>query len=267
MAMALLAGLPSRYLKRVKDVLAAAGGELDGWEFAYVVSPKGPDLQVRDRKLVYAEAERRGSLHVLGFSAERNRETVAAAIRPYFRFRWFDHTVLPTLDTPDPTSFVTVLSSTLAEELDWAERVKPTSHSDALLLPEPSFVCSGAHSEMWSKAKAYGSTDSVPAAQKAIAAFEHRYNQRIQFQTYGQSSRSQYKWMDDRRIVFDENGVRHGIAPAPRAWKYSYRVEDGFHYDVSKHNQAEFKITDAEGRSHSVARNGYINLETHGYVR
>jgi hypothetical protein len=266
MAIALLAGLPSRYLNRVKDVLAAAGGELDGWEFAYVVSPKGPDLKMRDRKLIYAEAERLGSLHVIGFSADRNRENVAAAIRPYFRFRWFDHTVIRALDTPNPIPFVSLLSLTLSEELKWAEQVKPASHSDALLLPKPCFGCSGDHSQMWSKAEAYGSTDSVPAAQRAVTAFENQYNKRIQFQTYGQPPRSQYKWMDDRRIVFDENGARHGIAPVPRAWKYSYRVEDGFHYDVSKHNQAEFVITDAEGRSHSVTKNGYINIEIHGYV-
>ena len=267
MAIALLAGLPSRYLQRVKDALAAAAGDFAGWNFAFIVSPKGPNVQLRDRKLIYAEAENRGSLHVVGFSAERNREDVAAAIRPFFRFRWFDHTVLRALDTPDSTPFVTLLMSDLAEESDWAERVKPRSHSDALLLPEPCFVCSSTHSQMWSKAEAYGSTDSVPAAEKAIAGFEHQYNQRIQFQTFGQAPRSQYKWMDDRRIVFDENGARHGIAPPPRGWKYSYRLEDAFHYDVSKQNGGEFKIADAERQIHSISRNGYINLEAHGYVR
>jgi hypothetical protein len=266
MAIALMAGLPSRYLQRVRNVVAAAV-QLVGWEFTYVVSQKGPDLQIRDRKLLYAEAEKYGSLHVLGFSAQRNRDEIAATIRPYFRFRWFDHTVLRALDTPDPAHFITVLASALAEELDWAERVKPSSHRDALLLPNVSFICSGANSLMWSKAEAYGSTDSVPAAEKAIEAFGQKYYQRIQFQTYGQAPRLQYKWMDDRRIVFDENGARHGIAPAPRGWKYSYRVEDGFHYDVSKQNRVEFKIRDAEGQTHSVPKNGYINLEMHGYVR
>jgi hypothetical protein len=267
MAIALLAGLPNRYLQRVKNVLADAAGEWANWEFAFVVSQGGPDLLLRDRKRIFAEAESRGSLHVLGFSAERDRDNVAAQIRPYFRFRWFDHTTLHAFDTPDSSPFVTLLSSVLTEEFEWAERVKPRSHSDALLLPEPCFACSSAHYQMWSKAKAYGATDSVPAAEKAISGFEHTYNQRIQFQTYGQPPRSQYKWMDDRRLVFDENGPRHGIAPVPRAWKYSYRLEDGFHYDVSKQNRAEFKITDVEGRIHSVVNNGYINLEAHGYVR
>src|SRR5580698_9857422 len=101
MAIALMAGLPNRYLQRVKDTVAAASGLAD-WEFVYVVSPRGPDLQIRDRKLIHAEAEKHGSPHVLGFSAERNRDEVAAAIRPYFRFRWFDHSVLPVLDTPAP---------------------------------------------------------------------------------------------------------------------------------------------------------------------
>jgi hypothetical protein len=267
MATALLAGLPNRYLSRVKAVLAAARAELENWEFIYLVSPKGPDLQIRDRKRIYTEAERRGSLHVLGFSGERNRDNVAAAIRQYFRFRWFDHSMLPLLDTPDPSRFVSALSSTLSEELAWAEQIMPSSSSDALLLPQPCFRCSGTHSRMWSKAEAYGSTDSVQAADRAIGDFEREYNQRIQFQTRGHALRLQNKWMDDRRIVFDENGARHGIAPAPRAWKYSYRIEDGFHYDVSKQNRDEFTITDADGESHRVEKNWYINIEIHGHVR
>ena len=203
----------------------------------------------------------------LGFSAERNRDEVAAAIRPYFRFRWFDHLVLPVLDTPAPTRFIAILASALGEEREWAEGVRPASDSDALLLPESSFVCSGAHSRMWAKAEAYGSPDSVSAAEKAITAFGQRYYRRIQFQTYGQPLRSQYKWMDNRRIVFDENGARHGIAPAPRGWKYSYRVEEGFHYDVSKLDRTKFTIKDAEGKTHNIANNDYINLEVHGYPR
>jgi hypothetical protein len=266
MTIALMAGLPNRYLQRVKDVIAASS-EFADWEFVYVVSQRGPDLQIRDRKLIHAEAQKHGSPHVLGFSAERNRDAVADAIRPYFRFRWFDHSTLTALDTPDPARFINVLASTLVEELDWTDRVKPSSHDDALLLPEPSFVCSGAHSQMWSKAESYGSTDSIPAAERAIVAFGQKYLQRIQFQTHGQPLRSQYKWMDDRRIVFDENGARHGIAPIPRDWKYSYRVEDGFHYDVSKQNRSEFRIRDAEGQIHSVVKNDYINVEVHGYVR
>ncbi|HEX4004816.1 MAG TPA: hypothetical protein VHX60_01450 [Acidobacteriaceae bacterium] len=265
MPIALLAGLPSRYLQRVKDVIGSAV-ELAEWEFAYLPSPRGPSLQVRERKLINGEAEKHGSLHVLGFSAERNRDQVASEIRPYFRFRWFDHALLAILDTPYPAQFVAALASVLEQENEWAQRIKPSTDSDALLLPERCFRCSVAHSDMWLKSEAYGSEDSVPAAEKAIAAFAQKYHQRIQFQTYGHPPRLQTKWMDDRRLVFDENGARHGIAPPPRAWKYSYRIEDGFHFDVSKVNRDAFKIADIEGREHNIQANGYLNMEVHGFA-
>jgi hypothetical protein len=265
MPIALLAGLPSRYLNRVKDVIASAD-EVADWNFAYLPSPRGPSLQIRDRKQIHQEAERVGSLHVIGFSAERDRNDVAAAIRPYFRFRWFNHVTLPVLDTSDPARFIGELASILNQELDWAGRIMPSSDGHALLLPEHCFRCSGTHLDMWRKAEDYGAADSVPAAEKAITAFTHKYHQRVQFQTYGHPPRLQTKWMDERKLVFDENGARHGIAPPPRNWKYSYRIVDGFHYDVSKLNRDGFKITDIEGHEHSVVTNKYINLEVHGFV-
>jgi len=255
MQMVLLAGVPSRYLPRLKSVLTNASGQLQGWQIDYVVSNGGPDLQVRDWKQIHAVAERLGSLHVLGFSAKRNREWVAAAIRPYFRFRWFDHTLLPLLNNPDPSPFVARLISDLEEELRWALQIRPSLPSDALLLPKVSFGCATVHARMWNLAEAYGSNDSVPAAARAIAAFHRTYRQRVEIQRH-----TKQRWVDDRRLVFSEGGARHGTPPPPRDWKYSYRLEDGFHFDVSKLNQNTFKIADATGHTRSVSQNDYINI-------
>ena len=265
MPIALLAGLPNRYLNRAKAVIAGAK-ELAAWEFLYLTAPRGPALQIRDRKQIHTEAEKHGSLHVIGFSAERDRDKVAAEIRPYFRFRWFTHATLSALDTPEPNVFITTLAAALNQEIEWAGRVKPASDIDALLLPEHCFKCSGIHTDMWRKAEDYGSTDSVPAAEKAIVAFTRNYYQRIQFQTFGHQPRQQNKWMDERKLVFDENGARHGAPPTPRRWKYSYRIADGFHYDVSKLNRDAFKMADVEKREHNIGNNGYINLEVHGFA-
>jgi hypothetical protein len=267
MPVALFAGIPQRSLARLKTVLAAAQPRIPDWTFRYLVTQKGPNLQLRDRKAIHAEAERLGSLHVLGLSATRDRKDVADAIRPYFRFRWFDHTLLSLLNNPDPSLFVDATVAVLEEERAWEDRIMPKGFSHALVLPEPCFKCSNAFSDMWQKAEAYGATDSVPAAERAIAAFEDEYHQRIQFQTRGQALRQQTKWMDARGLVFDENGARHGAPPVPRSWKLSYRLIDGFHYDISKLNKDRFEIVDQAGTTHRVLNEGYINIDAHGNVR
>jgi hypothetical protein len=267
MPIALFAGLPQRSLARLKATLVSAEPRIPNWTFRYLVTQKGPDLQVRDRKVIHAEAESLGSLHILGLSAARNRNEVADEIRPFFRFRWFDHALLPLLNNPDPASFVDATVAVLEEEQEWEDRVMPTELSHALVLPEPCFKCSSALGGMWQKAEAYGAADSVPAAERAIAAFERQYHPRIQFQTRGQPPRQQTKWMDARSLVFDEIGARHGAPPGPRSWKLSYRLVDGFHYDISKQNKDRFEIADAAGVTHKVGNDGYINIDAHGYVR
>jgi hypothetical protein len=46
-----------------------------------------------------------------------------------------------------------------------------------------------------------------------------------------------------------------------------YRLETGFHFDISKQNQDRFVIQDRDGTSHRLEKRGYINIDAHGYVR
>jgi hypothetical protein len=268
MPTALFAGLPQRSLARLKAVLSSAEEVMPGWTFRFWVTQKSaPDLQIRDRKAIHAEAERSGALHVLGLSAADNRSEVGNAIRPYFRFRWFDNALLHKLNNPDPAEFIDAMRLVLQEEREWEDRVMPVDVSEALILPESCFGCSAVMKGMWQKAQAYGSEDSVPAAERAIDAFKREYHRRIEFKPRGQAARQQSKWVDSRNLVFDESGARHGIAPVPRGWKFLYRLETGFHFDISKQNQDRFVIQDRDGTSHRLEKRGYINIDAHGYVR
>jgi hypothetical protein len=268
MATALFAGLPQRSLSRLKSVLSSAQDVFPDWTFRFWVTQKNaPDLQIRDRKAIHAEAEKSGALHVLGLSAAENRPEVANAIRPYFRFRWFENALLHKLNNPDPTEFIEATRLMLQEELEWEGRVMPVDVSEALILPESCFGCSAAMQSMWQKAQAYGADDSIPAAERAIEAFKREYYRRIEFRPRGQAPRQQSKWMDARNLVFDESGARHGVAPVPRGWKLSFRLETGFHFDISKHNQDRFVIHDRDGTSHAISSRGYINIDAHGCVR
>ena len=48
-----------------------------------------------------------------------------------------------------------------------------------------------------------------------------------------------YQWIDDRDLIFGRNGARHADAPFPRGWKFSYRLPDGFHYDIMHLEKAQ----------------------------
>jgi len=263
MPVAVLAGIPSRYLPKLKKILI----DTEEWAFAYVPSSEGPDLRIKDLSRIHAEAERLGSIHVLGFSKERDKSVVAGQIRRYFRFRWIDNALLQYLNLPDATPFAEHIKFILLEEAEWGTRVRPHNEESALLLPEDCFGCSGMHRDVWLKAEKYGSDDAVPTAEKAIDEFTRVYRVKIVFQTRGEAERQQSKWMDDHDLVFDERGAKHGIAPKPRNWKYSYRITNGFHYDVSKSDAKGFHFRDTLGEVHIVANNGYINIDPHGYPR
>jgi len=210
-----------------------------------------------------------GSVHVLGLSVERDRPEVAAAFRPYFRFRWIEDGLLWSISSNDAGPFVEMLRAALAEEDEWAARVQPHSFNSPLMLPEYSFRCSAPHTSLWKRSMSYGDRDCVPSAEKAIRAFENTYYRRVEFQPIGQPRRAQRKWADDIDLIFHDQGERHGVAPPPRDWKYSYQIAQGFHFDVTQAHQRPFSLTDAEGVVHRVPSKEHlkhINLDPHGFV-
>jgi len=206
-------------------------------------------------------ASQNESVHILGFSAQSNRDYYANKIRPYFRFRWFDHSLLKYLGRPDPTEFTRGIFSDLVEETEWAIRVKPKDLDSPLLLPECSFAADGRHRELWRHASARESND-ILGAEKAIQSFWKTHRKKVTV-----SSPIGYKWVDQRDRIYSPDKLRHAIAPFPREWKYSYRIEAGFHFDVTHSNGRQFELIDANGRLNRANTGGHINIDPHGHVR
>src|SRR5207249_6144647 len=75
------------------------------------------------------------------------------------------------------------------------------------------------------------------------------------------------RWVDSSNRIFDHTGARHGRPPFPRGWKYSYRIPDGFHFDVTVLDDRAFVLCDALGANHTADAGGYLNVDPHGYVR
>ena len=113
-------------------------------------------IQAREVKRALTLASEQTDTHILGFSAQKNRQEFANKIRSYFRFRWFDHGLLRFLGSPDPSPFLNQLAADLAEEVAWSDRVKPSALDSPLLLPECSFEVVGRHRDLWRHACSYG---------------------------------------------------------------------------------------------------------------
>jgi hypothetical protein len=206
-------------------------------------------------------ADKSDSPHILGFSSQQNRKVFADQIKPYFRFRWFDHTLLKHIGSPDPGPFVGRLAADLAEEVEWTLRVRPSTIESPLLLPECSFDAGKKHGELWRHATSYGDINNIVAAQRAVRAFQTAFRRKVELKYI-----SHYKWVDERDRIYDEDGPRHGQPPFPRGWKYSYRLISGFHFDVSHIEKKEFSIYDVDGVRHPAAQGAHVNIDPHGFV-
>ena len=204
-------------------------------------------------------ADRKPSPHIFGFSQQHHRSELVSELALSFRFRWCDQLVklLNCLPTPNPVPFLERLAVEFAEEEEWSSRVKPTDMGSPLLLPECSFSVGSRHKDLWRHARSYGDQANVQGAVKAVQKFEQIYLRKEQY----------YQWIDDRDLIFSRNGPHHAKAPFPRGWKVSFRLPEGFHYDIKHLEQRKFSITDFEGKRYSLVANGYVNMDPHGYVR
>lgn len=262
MGTALLLGIPAGYVGTAKSALSKDATINGIWVFKFVPAPRSEaEISQAMVKQVQDIAAQHDDTHIFGFSSLSNRQSFANQLNPYFRFRWFDHSLLKCLGSPDPTPFVKTFASDLAEESEWATRVKPADHRSPLLLPESSFVPAPKHRELWRHARAYGDPLNIIGAEKAISGFSNAHHRKVVRPGF-----HSYKWVDESDRIYDSDGQRHGIAPPPRGWKYSFRIESGFHFDVTHAGGRPFVLTDAIGSQNRVSAGSYLNVDPHGYV-
>jgi hypothetical protein len=259
-----LLGIPSAYVGTAKSAIAKNATLFNAWAIKYIPSSR-KEAEILQGMVRRAQelADQQENPHIVGFSAQKDRQHLADQLKPYFRFRWFDHDLLKCLGSPDPSPFVQELASNLAQESEWATRIKPSDLNSPLLLPECSFEPGRKYLDLWRHAAAYGDPQNIVGAEKAIKGFRNAHRRKINFKSFSSS----YKWVDERDRIFDEDGPRHGIAPFPMSWKYSYKMEPGFHFDVTQVNGHRFELMDATGRRNRVDADDYLNLDPHGYVR
>ncbi len=177
-------------------------------------------------------------------------------IHPNFRFRWFDRNNFFLLASKKYSYFVNEFNNVLAEEEEWCGNVKPCSLQHPLLLPEMSFVSKGV--DIWRQASHSG-LERIIAAKRALFSFAKIHISK-------KRSGNGRVWLDAKDRHFDWSGPRHGKAPGLNGWKYSYPIEEGFHYDVT-YTKGSFEINDYLNKSYLVPSSRHINICPHGHIR
>jgi hypothetical protein len=200
-----------------------------------------------------------GGAHLFVFHGREKPEEnrVIATFVPYFRLRWLPHTLLK-LIPHQVNNFFGVINQFLSEELEWIETVKPRGESCSLLLPQCSFSAAAGVGHLWTAATEAG-IERIRLAARVREQFES---------THWSARRNGARaWTDVDGRVFDHRGPRHGVAPFPRGWKFSYEVVVGFHFDVTSRDSRAFHVVASDGHRHAAREDGHINIDPHGYVR
>jgi len=261
MPTAIIAGLPPDSYRRVQAFLRQQEVFPETWRVIWIRS-KGrvPGLAPSQLENVrQTAAAQSGGAQLLIFRGELDQE-LKAEILPYFRLRWLEHTMLKSIPH-QMSDFFQAINAVLNEELRWIELVKPRDESCCLLLPECAFLAESNVRHVWEAATQPG-IERINLAATASERFKTEH-----WLSDTRRKNSHRAWIDTRGRIFDHRGPRHGTAPFPRSWKFSYQVVQGFHYDVQSKDSRPFNVVAADGNRYAASGSGHINIDTHGYVR
>jgi len=262
MAAALLVGMIRQHVQRISAALnRGEAAYRDGWTVKQIPARhRQPEISETEVAATLTAAVAYGGAHVIGVSKQDGevRKRVARAVRPYFRFRWLDNTLLSYLG-PNVRDFIEAINQILAEEEMWASHVQPTAVTSPLLLPKSCFETERPFSSLWELAEQFGDPTMIPATERMAQQFEQQY-------WHGKAGTGS-RWTDHAHRIFDHTGARHGIAQPPRGWKYSFAIPEGFHYDVTTVHGRAFSLLDPAGLERSAANGGHLNVDPHGYIQ
>ena len=106
MGTAIILGIPVGYVGPAKSAISRNLGMFGAWSIKFVPAPRR-ETAILPRMVdqVMEFAARYDDSHILGLSAQANRQEIGNHIRRFFRFRWFRHELLRFLGSPDPLRF------------------------------------------------------------------------------------------------------------------------------------------------------------------
>lgn len=254
----LVAGIPVDPYQHVKK----PGILVNGWETALLPSRQRRfaefDRDLCNRLLKVATGHSAGA-HILGFSQQRERAEWAHALQGHFRFRWINSDYLAFLPNR-LDEFVAAVQAEADFERAWRQQLLPQNRNSPLLLPECAFSprCCDNLWELASSVAPPGDQRDPTAEIGRVVSVLERFRQ-FHWDNGG--------WMDEKNLQFSI-GAMHAEPPEERwYWKYSWRVPDRFHYDVTHVRGREFSVRDLEFKTHRVRAGAHINVDCHGRCR
>lgn len=259
----LLVGVPRSVVKRVRAALQGVQADITPWTITLIpsVDPNNGGLAQSQVSSVLDKAAEFDGAVIFGVpgSQARNFGSIEQQIRPYFRYRRFPMEDLG-LSLSEPAVFRGILSRIIEEENYWLERIKPKDSYSPLILP--SLFCSKHYSGIWRLAESYNDLPNLREAEKLLAGFLDRHKKKVM-------DKKHLTWVDSNECAWDDRGPRHGNAKFPETWKYSHRILEGLHFDVSHAKAQVFEYVDCHGIKHRVKKGPreYLNITPYGAVR
>lgn len=257
----ILAGHQRSLARQVKSAVEQASERFAGWTFALLPSHSSKQAGIDSKQVteLLNLASEHGGAHIFGLDADKARATVADRISPFFRFRWIATHLAADTGRGVVAPLQDALAAAVAEETLWLEKVKPRDSASPLILPKI-FLAQRDLREMWRLSESYNNTGHIEKAAEMIARFvkEHRYR--------GMSG-TNAPWLGADDWLWDDDGPRHGQPNFPEDWKYSLRLPDGFHYDVSSKTKNKTHFADRHGTRHPLPSKKYFNVTAHGEIR
>jgi hypothetical protein len=232
----------------------------ESWRLEFIPAPRNEaEIRPTETERALSRAAELDGAHILAISKQDGaiRREISEAIRPFFRFVWLSPSILSKSHVPE--QMASDINKILREEDVWRDSVFPQDVNSALLLPAISFEARHPLSLIWEEACEYGDTIKYAAIAKRLDKFRQTH--------WNAFAEARGVWTDASQRVFDHRGPRHGDAPPPRAYKYSFSIPSGFHYDVRHLNGRSFNLLDRTGMRHAIAAGGYINVDPHAECR
>lgn len=248
MATLILAGVPRGVFLRNKSFQVA----VPGWKVVWVKS-KSDRVDVTNSwaDVVAAADETEDGAHILAFhSNQDSRAQFEDDIYARHRLIWLDKALLREYGSQ---SFNEALIHIAGFERDWREHIRPAHHGDPMILPESAFRPFGGFDDTWIR------------VQRVRDGWDDLTKLRTRLDRFTARHRILDGWFDSRDLIFDGRGTRHGIAQKFWRWKYTFLVDQQFHFDVRHKHNSRFEVYDKKGKVHRI--NGYTNIDCHGHIR
>ena len=208
-----------------------------------------------------AEAARLQGAHVLAIADARCLVN-CEALRERFRFRRSGAHFVGPLARGDEAPLSQLLDQVITEEDEWIGQVG-VSLTSPLLLPKKVFDANREVASLWTLAEAFNDPPQLAAFSRISKRFVECHLREFDSDAYNRAT----PWLADDGWGWRDDGPRHGKPLDPRdEWKYSFKLPDGFHYDVSSARKGKRDFRDAKGAMHGQPK-GYLNVTVHGFIR